>query len=99
MAALGLLMAGSLLLRMSGLESGYWIDEGIAVGIASHDFADIPSTLSMDGSPPLHSRVVHGGLGVVGEGGGAPRVLSLIFAVIAVPVAYWAGNAVFDRRT
>ena len=35
-------MAGSLLLRMSGLESGYWIDEGIAVGIASHDFARHP---------------------------------------------------------
>ena len=99
LAALGLLMAGSLLLRMSGLESGYWIDEGIAVGIASHDFSDIPSTLSMDGSPPLYYLLLHGWMALVGEGEAATRALSLIFAVLAVPVAYWAGNAIFDRRT
>ncbi len=92
-------MAGSLLLRMSGLESGYWIDEGIAVGIASHDFLDIPSTLVMDGSPPLYYLLLHAWMGVVGEGEAATRALSLIFAVGAVPVAYWAGNAIFDRRT
>ena len=92
-------MAGSLLLRMSGLESGYWIDEGIAVGIASHDFLDIPSTLVMDGSPPLYYLLLHGWMGIVGEGEAATRALSLIFAVVAVPVAYWAGNAIFDRRT
>jgi len=99
LAALGLLMAGSLALRMSGLESGYWIDEGIAVGIASHDFLDIPSTLVMDGSPPLYYLLLHGWMGIVGEGEAATRALSLIFAVVAVPVAYWAGNAMFDRRT
>src|SRR5215218_340465 len=92
-------MAGSLLLRVSGLESGYWIDEGIAVGIASHDFFDIPSTLSMDGSPPLYYLLLHAWMGVVGEGEAATRALSLLFAVVAVPVAFWAGNATFDRRT
>ena len=99
LAMLGLLMAGSLLLRVSGMESGYWIDEGIAVGIASHDFWDIPSTLSMDGSPPLYYLLLHGWMGLVGEGEAATRALSLIFALVAVPAAYWAGNAVFDRRT
>jgi mannosyltransferase len=99
LAAIGLLMAGSLVLRMSGLESGYWIDEGIAVGIASHDFSDIPSTLVMDGSPPLYYLLLHAWMGIVGEGEAATRALSLIFAVVAVPVAYWAGNTIFDRRT
>src|SRR5215210_2378515 len=92
-------MAASLLLRTSGLESGYWIDEGIAVGIASHDFSDIPGTLTMDGSPPLYYLLLHAWMGVVGEGEAATRALSLLFAVIAVPVAFWAGNAIFDRRT
>jgi mannosyltransferase len=87
LAAIGLLMAGSLVLRMSGLESGYWIDEGIAVGIASHDFSDIPSTLVMDGSPPLYYLLLHAWMGIVGEGEAATRALSLIFAVVAVPVA------------
>src|SRR5688500_6359990 len=99
LAALGLLMAGSLMLRVSGLESGYWIDEGIAVGIASHDVLDIPSTLVMDGSPPLYYLLLHGWMGLVGEGEAATRALSLIFALIAVPVAFWAGNTIFDRRT
>src|SRR5919107_3578817 len=99
LATLGLLMAGSLLLRMSGMEAGYWIDEGIAVGIASHDFLDIPSTLVMDGSPPLYYLLLHAWMGIVGESEAATRALSLVFAVVAVPVAYWAGNAVFDRRT
>ena len=99
LATLGLLMAGSLLLRVSGLESGYWIDEGIAVGIASHSLTDIPGTLSMDGSPPLYYLLLHAWMGIVGEGEAATRALSLIFALIAVPAGYWAGNAVFDRRT
>jgi mannosyltransferase len=91
-------MAGSLALRMSGLESGYWIDEGIAVGIASHDFLDIPSTLVMDGSPPLYYLLLHGWMAIFGETEAATRALSLVFALVAVPIAYWAGNAVFDRR-
>src|SRR3954471_3593462 len=78
LAALGLLMAGSLLLRMSGLESGYWIDEGIAVGTPSPDFADIPATRSMDAWPPLYCLLLHGWMGLVGEGEAATRVLSLI---------------------
>ena len=53
----------------------------------------------MDGSPPLYYLLLHGWMGLVGEGEAATRALSLIFALIAVPVAYWAGNAVFDRRT
>jgi mannosyltransferase len=98
LAALGLLMAGSLALRMSGLESGYWIDEGIAVGIASHSFTDIPSTLSMDGSPPLYYLLLHLWMGQFGETEAATRALSLLFAMVAVPVAYWAGSSIFDDR-
>ena len=41
--ALALLMAASLALRTGALSTGYWIDEGIAVGIASHPLADIPA--------------------------------------------------------
>src|SRR3954451_2816509 len=86
LAALGLLMAGSLLLRTSGLESGYWIDEGVAVGISSHSFSHIPATLSMDGSPPLYYLLLHGWMGLFGESEAATRALSLVFALIAVPV-------------
>jgi mannosyltransferase len=98
LAVLGLLMAGSLLLRVSRLDAGYWIDEGISVGIASHGLHQIPATLGQDGSPPLYYLLLHGWIGLVGTGEAATRSLSLLFALAAVPVAWWAGSAAFDRR-
>src|SRR3954452_16804452 len=97
-AGLALLMAASLALRTSALRSGYWIDEGISVGIASHGLADIPRTLGQDGSPPLYYLLLHAWMGVAGESEAATRALSLLFALLAVPVSFWAGDAVFGRR-
>src|SRR5829696_2285742 len=92
------LMAASLFLRTGALDSGYWIDEGIAVGIASHDFADIPRVLGQDGNPPLYYLLLHGWMQLFGTSEAATRALSLVFALAAVPVSFWAGTAVFDRR-
>ena len=96
--ALALLMLGSLLLRTGALDSSYWIDEGISIGIASRDLLDIPRALGQDGSPPLYYLLLHGWMAIVGTGEAATRGLSLIFALVAVPVAWWAGFALFDRR-
>jgi mannosyltransferase len=97
-ACLALLTAASLALRTGTLESGYWIDEGIAVGIASHDAADIPTLLRQDGSPPLHYLLLHGWIALAGTGEAATRSLSLLLAGLAVPAAWWAGAAVAGRR-
>ncbi|HEX6022970.1 MAG TPA: glycosyltransferase family 39 protein [Solirubrobacter sp.] len=96
--ALLLLMAASLALRVGTLDTGYWIDEGIAVGIASHDIADIPRVLSQDGNPPLYYLLLHGWMEVFGTTEAATRALSLVFALLAIPVSFWAGSALFDRR-
>jgi hypothetical protein len=98
-AALALLTAASLALRTGGLRSGYWIDEAIAVGIASHPLADIPRALVQDGSPPLYYLLLHVWMDVAGTGEAATRALSLLFALAAIPVSWWAGSAAFDRRT
>src|SRR3954467_1566998 len=98
LAPLALVTAGTLLLRTGVLHTGYWIDEAITVGIASHPLADIPSTLRLDGSPPLYYLLLHGWMAVAGTGEAATRALSLGFALLAVPVAWWAGSAVFGRR-
>src|SRR5262245_55872330 len=97
-AALALLTAVSLAIRTSGLRSGYWIDEGIAVGIASHPLADIPRALVQDGSPPLYYLLLHIWMGVAGTGEAATRSLSLFFALLAIPVSFAATAAAFDRR-
>ena len=97
-AALVLITAVSVLLRTGSLHDGFWIDEGIAVGIASHDLADIPGLLRQDGSPPLYYLLLHGWLTLFGDGEAAARALSLVFAAITVPVSWWAGTAVAGRR-
>ena len=97
-AALLLVTAATLLIRTGILDSGYWIDEAITVGIASHDLADIPRTLRLDGSPPLFYLLLHGWMALVGTGEAATRTLPLLFALLAVPVSWWAGTAVLDRR-
>jgi hypothetical protein len=90
--ALLVLIALSVALRTGALDAGYWIDEAIAVGIASHDVHDIPALLRQDGSPPLYYLLLHGWMALVGDGEAATRSLSLLFAVVAVPAAWWAGG-------
>ena len=70
-------MGASLALRIGTLDAGYWIDEGIAVGIASHDLADIPRVLGQDGNPPLYYLLLHGWMQVFGTSEAATRALSL----------------------
>lgn len=85
-------------LQLDGFEAGFWIDEAIAVGIASHELADIPAALRLDGSPPLYYLLLHGWMLVVGTEEAVTRGLSLFFAVLAVPVAWWAGRAIGGPR-
>jgi mannosyltransferase len=97
--ALAFVTIASLVLRTGALSAGYWIDEAIAVGVASHDLVDIPGVLRQDGSPPLYYLLLHEWMAVVGTGEVATRTLSLLFATLAVPVSWWAGGALFGRRT
>ena len=58
-AGLGALVAVSLLLRTTELGIGFWIDEGLSVGIADRPLGDIPHALREDGSPPLYYMLLH----------------------------------------
>ena len=49
-ALLVLLTALSLATRTQQLNAGFWIDEGISVGIAHHHWSSIPGLLGKDGS-------------------------------------------------
>src|SRR5262245_21678748 len=95
--ALALGAAGLLLLRAGMLDTGYWIDEAISVGIASHPLTELPGALRQDGSPPLYYLLLHEWMALVGTGEEETRTLSLIFAALTVPAAWWAGGA-YGRR-
>ena len=97
-AAFVLLLAASALLRTRAIGAGYWIDEGIAVGVAGHPFGDIPGLLRQDGSPPLYYLFLALWTDAFGSGEEATHALSLAAALAAIPTALWAGRALFGTR-
>ena len=75
------LVAVSLLLRTTELGIGFWIDEGLSIGIADRPLGDIPLALREDGSPPLYYMLLHFWLGLGGRvGGGRPRIEPVVRA-------------------
>ena len=93
------LMALSTFLRIWSIGAGFWIDEGITVGIASSPFTEIPTLLRQDGAPPLFYLMLSVWMEIVGDGEARIHALSLGFAVLTVPAALWAGRSLFDART
>lgn len=93
------LVAVSMLVRTGDLDTGFWIDEGLSVGIADRPLLDIPGILRQDGAPPLYYMLLHAWLGIAGDSEVATHSLSLIFALLCVPAAWWALRAPFGVRT
>src|SRR5829696_7948854 len=94
---LGGLMLLSILLRTRDFGIGFWIDEGLSVGIADRPLTDIPAALRLDGSPPLYYSLLHIWMAVFGSAETATHALSLLCAVLAVPAAWWAASGLFGR--
>ena len=95
---LGAVVLGSLLVRTQAMGNAFWIDEGLSVGISAFPLADIPEILRQDGSPPLYYLLLHLWMAVDGSGEAATRVLSLVPALLTIPVGFWAASSLFDRR-
>ena len=96
---IGALLAVSVALRSTELGAGFWIDEGLSVGIADRPLGDIPGVLRQDGSPPLYYMLLQLWLGLAGRSEESVHALSLLFATLCVPVGFWAGWSLFGRRT
>ena len=96
---LAALVAVSALVRLGGRSFSLWVDEGVSVGISSHDLTDIPALLAMDGSPPLYYMLLHLWMAVFDSSESSVRSLSLAFALAAIPLAWWAGHSLFGRRS
>lgn len=97
-AGVGALIILSALLRVRGLGIDYWIDEGLSVGIGSHALWHIPAVMQQDGSPPLYYMLLHVWMGWFGTDEWATQSLSMVFALLTVPVAYVAGRKIADAR-
>lgn len=87
-AALVGLCIASVLLRTQAFDTSYWIDEGIATGIARYPLFDIPRVLLQDGSPPLYYMLLHVWESWFGTSEAATRSLSLVAATLTIPVSF-----------
>ncbi len=96
---LAALVALSFALRSRQLGGGFWIDEGISVGIAHHHWTSIPQLLRQDGSPPLYYLLLGLWIRVFGDSERATHALSLLFALGCIPLGYATARSLFDRRT
>jgi mannosyltransferase len=93
------LLVASVLLRTRELGVGFWIDEGLSVGIADRPLGDIPDVLRQDGSPPLYYVLLHFWMAAAGRSEESVHAFSVAVSVLCVPVAFWAGWTLFGRRT
>jgi len=98
-ALLSVLTALSLLLRTRQLNAGFWIDEGLSVGIAHHHLTAIPGLLHQDGSPPAYYMLLNLWIRLFGDGERATHTLSLLFAIGCIPLAFAVGRSLHGRST
>jgi mannosyltransferase len=92
------LLAVSAIIRTRAIGAPLWADEGIAEGIASHSLGGVLEAMRQDGSPPLYYLLLHVWMRLFGDAEASLHALSLVFALAFVPVALWAGWALFGRR-
>jgi hypothetical protein len=92
------LIGASAFVRTRAIDAGYWIDEGLSVGIADRPAGEIPGTLRQDGSPPLYYLLLHGWMRLFGRGETATHSLSLIIALATIPVAFMVAKRSFGTR-
>ncbi|MEA2293031.1 MAG: mannosyltransferase [Solirubrobacteraceae bacterium] len=96
---LGLLAAGSVLVRTVHFGTGFWVDEGLSVGIADRPITDIPGVMRLDGSPPAYYLLLHLWIRLVGQTSEvATHALSLLLATLTIPVAWALVRALFGER-
>ncbi len=97
-AGLIVLLALSAYLRTRQFGVGFWTDEGISVGIAGHKLSAIPGLMRQDGSPPLYYILLHFWMEWFGSTEQDTHALSLLFALLCIPVGLWAGWSLWGER-
>ncbi|MGB2711123.1 MAG: glycosyltransferase family 39 protein [Conexibacter sp.] len=97
-ATLVVLTLVSIYVRTRAISGSFWMDEGLSVGISSYPLDEIPRVLKEDGSPPLYYMLLHLWMDVAGRDETAVHWLSLIFSLLCIPGAMWAGWSLWGRR-
>jgi hypothetical protein len=96
--AIGFVLLASVVLRFFA-HSALWLDEAQTVSIARLPLGRIPEGLRHDGAPPLYYYLLHFWMLAFGTGTRAVRVLSGLFGVASLPLAWHLGKRLGGRST
>lgn len=79
---------------------GLWVDEAISVDQAQMPFGEMLADMrTTDVHPPLHHAILWVTVRIFGTSEFAVRLPSLLAGVALVPVLFWVGKTLYDRRT
>ena len=98
------LLAGSIVLLGAALTlyrigaKSVWYDEALSIYYATADLGTVVARiLGRDTNGALYLAILRGWVAVVGDGEGAVRLLSAIFAVASLPLVYGIGQRLAGR--
>ena len=95
-AAVVAVVAVGIALRLYN-RSNLWLDEALSVNIAELPLSDLLDALRHDGHPPLYYLLLHYWIELFGSGDVAVRLLSAVFGIAALPLAWVAGGRLAGR--
>src|SRR5579875_442618 len=97
-ATLVVLVLISLLLRTVEIGGTLWWAEAGAIGISTESIGGVLHACYVGGAAPLYYVLLHFWTTTIGDTPGAARDLSLLFALLCIPVGGWAGWSLGGER-
>ena len=91
-------VVGGIVLRFIS-TSPLWLDEAQSAAIARLPLPGLFDALRADGSPPLYYLLLHGWIGLVGNGDSAVRALSGLMSVATLPPLWLLAERIWGRRS
>ena len=96
---LALIVLAGTVLRVLTLNSrSFWLDEATSVRQASWSIPVIIDRMSGNVHPPLFHLLLHWWIRNMGRSEVSVRSFVLLFGVLAIPLAYWVGTNMYERR-
>ena len=75
-----------------------WLDEAFSVALAKMTLPQMVQATAADVHPPLYYLILHYWIILFGDSEFAARFLSVVFAVLAIPVTYAVGRQLVDKE-
>lgn len=88
----------SAVLRTRTLGGQFWVDEAMAVGLASQPLSHLLSAVDASGAAPLFYVLLHVWMSLAGNSETATHAFTLLIALITIPLGMWAGWSIGGRR-